>query len=78
MVCFQSVAVAFLELYQRLLKPRMIEEKMLILLRQGKISKWFSGMVLSVVDVFGDVWVVNPIQLNPIQSINYRQCFREI
>ena len=33
-----------LELYQRLLKPRMIEEKMLILLRQGKISKWFSGI----------------------------------
>ena len=32
-----------LEIYQRLLKPRLIEEKMLILLRQGKISKWFSG-----------------------------------
>ncbi len=32
------------ELYQLLLKPRMIEEKMLILLRQGKISKWFSGI----------------------------------
>ncbi len=31
------------ELYQLLLKPRLIEEKMLILLRQGKISKWFSG-----------------------------------
>jgi 2-oxoisovalerate dehydrogenase E1 component len=33
-----------LGLYQRLLKPRMIEEKMLILLRQGKVSKWFSGI----------------------------------
>ena len=32
-----------LEIYKRLLKPRMIEEKMLILLRQGKITKWFSG-----------------------------------
>ncbi|MDG1332989.1 MAG: dehydrogenase E1 component subunit alpha/beta [Crocinitomicaceae bacterium] len=32
-----------LEIYRRLLKPRLIEEKMLILLRQGKISKWFSG-----------------------------------
>lgn len=32
-----------LEIYHRLLKPRLIEEKMLILLRQGKISKWFSG-----------------------------------
>ncbi len=32
-----------LSIYKKLLKPRMIEEKMLILLRQGKISKWFSG-----------------------------------
>lgn len=31
-------------LYQAILKPRMIEEKMLILLRQGKISKWFAGI----------------------------------
>ncbi len=33
-----------LALYKAMLKPRMIEEKMLILLRQGKISKWFSGI----------------------------------
>lgn len=33
-----------LMLYKRMLLPRMIEEKMLILLRQGKISKWFSGI----------------------------------
>ena len=33
-----------LELYKAMLKPRLIEEKMLILLRQGKISKWFSGI----------------------------------
>ncbi len=32
-----------LTIYKHLLKPRMIEEKMLILLRQGKITKWFSG-----------------------------------
>ena len=31
-------------LYKAMLKPRMIEEKMLLLLRQGKISKWFSGI----------------------------------
>lgn len=31
-------------LYRQLLLPRMIEEKMLILLRQGRISKWFSGI----------------------------------
>ena len=30
--------------YKHLLWPRMIEEKMLVLLRQGKISKWFSGI----------------------------------
>jgi len=36
---------AFLkELYKSLLLPRLIEEKMLNLLRQGKISKWFSGI----------------------------------
>jgi 2-oxoisovalerate dehydrogenase E1 component len=33
-----------LHLYKSMLKPRLIEEKMLILLRQGKISKWFSGI----------------------------------
>lgn len=32
------------ELYTHMLRPRMIEEKMLVLLRQGKISKWFSGI----------------------------------
>ncbi len=32
-----------LSIYKKLLKPRLIEEKMLILLRQGKITKWFSG-----------------------------------
>ncbi len=33
-----------LELYKNMIKPRLIEEKMLVLLRQGKISKWFSGI----------------------------------
>ena len=32
-----------LDIYRKIKKPRLIEEKMLILLRQGKISKWFSG-----------------------------------
>jgi 2-oxoisovalerate dehydrogenase E1 component len=32
-----------LAIYEALLLPRMVEEKMLVLLRQGKISKWFSG-----------------------------------
>jgi 2-oxoisovalerate dehydrogenase E1 component len=33
-----------IDLYKSLLLPRLIEEKMLVLLRQGKISKWFSGI----------------------------------
>lgn len=40
-----------LSLYQSMLKPRMIEEKMLILLRQGKISKWFSGIGQEAISV---------------------------
>lgn len=40
-----------LSIYERLLLPRMIEEKMLIYLRQGKISKWFSGFGQEAVSV---------------------------
>ncbi|SHJ41778.1 2-oxoisovalerate dehydrogenase E1 component [Hymenobacter daecheongensis DSM 21074] len=40
-----------LHLYQGLLKPRLIEEKMLILLRQGKVSKWFSGIGQEAISV---------------------------
>ena len=40
-----------LDLYKRLLKPRLIEEKMLILLRQGKVSKWFSGIGQEAISV---------------------------
>ena len=35
---------ALINLYKSIVLPRMIEEKMLVLLRQGKISKWFSGI----------------------------------
>lgn len=38
-------------LYRGMLKPRMIEEKMLILLRQGKVSKWFSGIGQEAISV---------------------------
>lgn len=41
---FQFSKDKMLSLYKAMLKPRMIEEKMLILLRQGKVSKWFSGI----------------------------------
>ncbi|TJY33345.1 alpha-ketoacid dehydrogenase subunit alpha/beta [Pontimicrobium aquaticum] len=47
-----------LSLYKNMLKPRMIEEKMLILLRQGKISKWFSGIGQEAISV-GVTMVLN-------------------
>jgi 2-oxoisovalerate dehydrogenase E1 component len=37
--------------YRSLLWPRMIEDKMLLLLRQGKISKWFSGIGQEAISV---------------------------
>lgn len=40
-----------IDLYKKLLKPRLIEEKMLILLRQGKVSKWFSGIGQEAISV---------------------------
>ena len=40
-----------INLYKLMLKPRLIEEKMLILLRQGKISKWFSGIGQEAISV---------------------------
>ena len=38
-------------IYRELLIPRMIEEKMLVLLRQGKIAKWFSGIGQEAISV---------------------------
>lgn len=40
-----------IQFYKSLLLPRMIEEKMLVLLRQGKISKWFSGIGQEAISV---------------------------
>ncbi len=40
-----------INIYQNLVFPRMIEEKMLVLLRQGKISKWFSGIGQEAISV---------------------------
>lgn len=40
----EYTAAQLTQFYRSLLLPRMIEEKMLLLLRQGKISKWFSGI----------------------------------
>ncbi|MFN8251190.1 MAG: dehydrogenase E1 component subunit alpha/beta [Ferruginibacter sp.] len=44
-------AGTLIHLYKQLLLPRMIEEKMLVLLRQGKISKWFSGIGQEAISV---------------------------
>ncbi|HAC23605.1 MAG TPA: dehydrogenase, partial [Cytophagales bacterium] len=40
-----------IQLYEALVKPRLIEEKMLILLRQNRISKWFSGIGQEAISV---------------------------
>ncbi|MBW7867755.1 MAG: dehydrogenase [Brumimicrobium sp.] len=47
-----------IEIYKRLLKPRLIEERMLILLRQGKITKWFSGWGQEAISV-GSTYAMN-------------------
>lgn len=47
-----------LEIYTHLMRPRLIEEKMLILLRQGKISKWFSGWGQEAISV-GSAYAMN-------------------
>jgi len=39
------------DLYKKILKPRLIEEKMLKLLRQGRVSKWFSGIGQEAISV---------------------------
>jgi len=55
--------------YKSILLPRMIEEKMLVLLRQGKISKWFSGIGQEAISVGAtlaldnDEWVM-PLHRN--------------
>jgi 2-oxoisovalerate dehydrogenase E1 component len=51
-----------LRLYKGLLMPRMIEEKMLKLLRQGKVSKWFSGIGQEAIAV-GTTLALQPKEL---------------
>ena len=48
-----------LHLHRQLVLPRTIEEKMLILLRQGRVSKWFSGIGQEAISV-GTVCALNP------------------
>lgn len=49
----------YLELYKNLILPRMVEERMLISLRQGKISKWFSAWGQEAISV-GCTLALNP------------------
>jgi len=51
-----------LDLYRALIYPRLIEEKMLILLRQGKISKWFSGIGQEAISV-GAAMALDPDEM---------------
>ena len=52
-----------------LLIPRLIEEKMLILLRQGKISKWFSGVGQEAISVGSTLAMDNKEFILPMQYL---------
>lgn len=55
-----------LEIYSELVTPRLIEEKMLILLRQGKISKWFSGIGQEAISVGAALALTNDEYILPM------------
>lgn len=55
-----------IELYKKLMLPRMIEEKMLILLKQGKITKWFSGIGQEAISVGSTMALNNDEYLLPM------------
>jgi 2-oxoisovalerate dehydrogenase E1 component len=60
---------ALVDIYKKILLPRLIEEKMLVLLRQGRISKWFSGIgqeaiaVGATMALASDEWIM-PLHRN--------------
>lgn len=55
-----------LQLYTELLRPRMIEEKMLVLLRQGRISKWFSGIGQEAISVGATMAIADDEYVMPL------------
>lgn len=55
-----------INLYKELVRPRMIEEKMLILLRQGKISKWFSGIGQEAISIGATMALDNDEYIMPL------------
>lgn len=75
-----------LELYRAILKPRLIEERMLILLRQGKISKWFSGIgqeaiAVGVTSALNDSDFILPLHRNlgvfTTRKVPFRKLFAQ-
>lgn len=61
-----AIASSWANLYQTLIKPRLIEEKMLILLRQGKVSKWFSGIGQEAIAVGATLALENDDYILPL------------
>ena len=57
------------ELYTKLVRPRLIEEKMLILLRQNKVSKWFSGIGQEAISV-GVTRALRPLRRSVANTSN--------
>ncbi|MEN9344822.1 MAG: hypothetical protein RLZZ60_291 [Bacteroidota bacterium] len=55
-----------LDIYKRLLYPRIIEDKMLILLRQGKVGKWFSGIGQEAISVGATMALHNDEYIMPL------------
>lgn len=55
-----------LMIYKNLLYPRLIEEKMLILLRQGKVGKWFSGIGQEAISVGATMALDNDEYIMPL------------
>ena len=55
-----------IQFYRSILWPRMIEEKMLLLLRQGKITKWFSGMGQEAIAVGATMAMQNDEWIMPL------------
>lgn len=55
-----------IRIYKNLLRPRLIEEKMLVLLRQGKISKWFSGIGQEAIAVGATMALQNDEWIMPL------------
>jgi len=55
-----------IRIYTELVRPRMIEEKMLVLLRQGRISKWFSGIGQEAISIGATLALDNDEYIMPL------------